>query len=312
MRRAGNDSAAESIRHRLRNLARERGEESRFVLMRYASQRLLYRLGESPYGARFLLKGATLFAVWSDRPHRPTLDIDLLGTGTNDAEELAALFRDLCAQEGPSDGLTFLTSSVKVEGIREGREYEGVRVSVQAMLGKSRLELRIDIGFGDDVFPEPCQVEVAGLLGVPPARLLAYPPEAVVAEKLQAMVELGIANSRMKDLYDIWVLSKERHFDGGTLSESVRRTFQRRKTSVPSSSPLALTAEFSTDPLKTKQWMGFLSRTGLSPGADLGQVILELADFLLPVLSALAAGNVLRETWTPGGPWHPGADGGDS
>ena len=303
MTSSGVKDQAVSIRHRLRNLAAERQEESGFVLTRYAVQRLLHRLSRSEFRDRFLLKGATLFAVWSDRPHRPTRDLDLLGFGDNDIAAVQDVFRTLCSTYDPEDGLGFVPESVQGRRIRGGQEYQGVRLTLLAMLGKTRIPLQVDVGFGDDVYPAPDEIEVPGLIGLPSARVWAYPRETVVAEKLQAMVELGIANSRMKDFYDLWMLAREFPFSGATLVESVRRTFVRRRTSIPSTVPLALSEEFAADRGKTIQWVAFLRKSGLGTGSDLEAVIQTLAVFLLPVLGAASHLQPLDAIWPQGGPW---------
>jgi predicted nucleotidyltransferase component of viral defense system len=294
---------AASVRRRLRNLAAEKGEEAGFVLTRYAVQRLLHRLGRSEYRDRFLLKGATLFAVWSDQPHRPTRDLDLLGFGDTAIPSMEEIFRSLCGQRDPEDGLDFPPELVRGERIRGDEEYQGVRVSLTAMLGKSRIPLQVDVGFGDDVFPAPQETEVPGLLGLEAANVRAYPREAVVAEKLQVIVALGIANSRMKDFHDIWVLSREFPFSADPLVESVRRTFARRRTPVPALAPLALTAEFAADGNKRVQWKAFVRKGKLDTTSELREVIGALAEFLVPVLAAAAGRDALNATWVPGGPW---------
>jgi len=263
----------------------------------------LHRLGRSEFRDRFLLKRATLFAVWSDQPHRPTRDLDLLGFGDSAIPALEEVFRSLCAQRDPEDGLDFPPEFVRSERIRDDEEYQGVRVNLTAMLGKTRIPLQVDVGFGDDVFPAPLETEVPGLLGLDAAIVRAYPREAVVAEKLQAMVALGMANSRMKDFYDFLVLSREFPFSAGPLVESVRRTFARRRTPVPALAPLALTAEFAADGNKGVQWTAFVRKGKLDATLELGEVIGALAEFLVPVLAAAGGRDALDATWVPGGPW---------
>jgi len=294
---------ATSIRHRLRNLAAERREESGFVLTRYAAQRLLYRLSKSEYREQFLLKGATLFAIWSNQPHRPTRDIDLLGFGDNDLDAVAAVIVALCGADDEDDGLNFLAESVRVERMRGDQDYQGVKVGMLAMLGRTRIPLQIDVGFGDAVYPQPLEVELPGMLGLPSAYLRAYPKEAVIAEKLQAMVSLGMINSRMKDFYDLWTMAQDFTYSRETLVEAIRRTFDQRRTPLPGKAPLALTAEFSLDKHKATQWTAFLRKGAIASAPSLPEAVEFLSSFLLPVLQAASELQSPTEIWPPGGPW---------
>lgn len=293
-----------SVRQRLRSLARERGEEFGLVLTRFANQRFLRRLAASDERERFLLKGATLLAVWSDQPHRPTRDVDLLGHGDSSPEALAETVRSICTVRVEADGLDLDASTVRAGIIRGDQEYEGVRVTLVARLGNARIPLQIDVGFGDAVFPEPEEVEVEGMIGLPAAQLRAYPREAVVAEKLQAMVALGIANSRMKDFHDIWTFAREFSFDGPTLVEAIGRTFARRRTSIPSQPPIALSPAFAEDSAKSRQWSGFVGKVGLRGAPPLPDVVRELAGFLWPVLAAAGSRETFEMGWTAPGPWR--------
>jgi hypothetical protein len=197
---------AASVRQRLLNLSRERGEDFQLTLIYYALERLLYRLSRSAARERFVLKGAMLFSVWSGAPHRATRDLDLLGKGPNDVGVLVKDFQEICWTPVEDDGLKFLAESVTGEEIRDGKEYEGVRLSFEARLGVARIPIQVDIGFGDVVLPKPVSLEYPTLLDFPAPRLLAYPRETVIAERFQSMVELGIANSRTKDFFDLWSL----------------------------------------------------------------------------------------------------------
>jgi predicted nucleotidyltransferase component of viral defense system len=249
-----------SIRQRLLNLAHERKEEFQLVLARYATERLLYRLSRSPYADEFLLKGALLFQLWTGQPHRATLDLDLLGQGDDDVGRFEKVFREVCATAVEDDGLIFLPGHIHGQEIRENQQYAGVRIHGLAKLGAAKVQLQIDIGFGDAVTPKPQKVQYPSLLGLPTATMRAYPKETVVAEKLEAMVSLGIANSRMKDFYDIWVLSSKFDFDGDVLPKAIRATFKRRGTAIPAQPPVAFTAEFFGDVSKTAQWRAYVRR----------------------------------------------------
>jgi hypothetical protein len=293
-----------SVRQRLLNLARERNDEFQFVLIRYGVERLLYRVGVSPYARQFVLKGAMLFQLWTGQPHRSTLDVDLLGSGDDDLDRLVNLFNEICSQDVPDDGLTFIPDSVTGGVIREEQRYGGVRLQMAALLGSARIPIQIDIGFGDAITPGPVQVEYPTLLGHPAPVVRAYPKETVVAEKYEAMVSLGIANSRMKDFYDLWVLALVFEFDGATLGQAVRATFNRRQTDLPKTVPLPLTDEFAQDGSKRTQWTAFIRRGRLVVKApEFGQVVGMLHSFLWPVSAALVADEPFEERWKAGGHW---------
>lgn len=309
MSSVGGPNPVASIRQRLRNLAAARSEEFGLVLTRYANQRLLFRLSQSEHRHLFLLKGATLFAAWSDAPHRPTRDLDLLGVGDNEVAVVANVFREVCAAAVEPDGLVFVPETIQAARIRDDQEYEGVRVTFTAMLGKARIPMQVDVGFGDAVFPEPVEVSVAGLIGFPDARLRAYPREAVVAEKFQAMVALGMANSRMKDFYDLWVLSRDFAFAGEALRKAIAATFARRRTSLPETVPLALSPAFANAPAKTVQWRAFVRKAGLTGQPELGSIVDALLEFLWPPVDAAGRAGSFTRRWQPSGPWRAGPDG---
>jgi len=295
---------AASVRQRQLNLARERGEDFGFVLTRYALERIMYRLSRSGHREQFILKGAMLFALWGDEPHRPTRDLDLLGTGSIDTGRLEQVFREVIGVKVEDDGLKFLPETVRAESIREDEEYEGVRVHLEARLAAARIKVQIDVGFGDVVTPAPMETEYPVLFDFPAPRLRTYPRETVVAEKFEAMVKLGIANSRMKDFYDLWVIARSFEFDGTLLSQAIRATFERRGTALPTEVPLALSEEFSDDPGKKTQWVAFLRRLGQAAGSvSLAEVTETLKEFLWPPALAAARDEVSKNLWAPAGPW---------
>lgn len=295
---------AASIRQRLLQVSRDNGEDFNRTLTRYGIERLLYRLSQSAYSHRFVLKGALLFPLWTKRLQRPTRDIDLLGYGDPSQEVLAQLFRDVCLADVQADGLTFHLDTIRVTEIREDQEYGGQRVQLTATLGSARINLQVDIAFGDVITPVADKVEYPSLLGLPSPRLFAYPKETVIAEKLEAMVALGMANSRMKDFYDLWVMSRELGFDGQMLARAMQATFQRRHTVFPRAIPIALTEEFAGNPDKGTQWKAFLSRNRLDAGdRDLVQIVREIQLFVMPPMSAAAHGYEFKAMWPVGGPW---------
>jgi hypothetical protein len=294
---------AASFRARLLSLARERKEDFQFVLSRWMIERLLYRLSISPHQGSFVLKGAMLFAAWTGRVYRPTRDLDLLGYGTPDINRLVTAFREVCAIDA-GDGLLFEPSRIEGERIKEVAEYEGVRVRIPASLDGARQLLQIDVGLGDAVEPPPAELTFPVLLPADAPQVRAYPPEAVVAEKLQAMVQLGIANSRMKDFYDLCTIAESLSFDLPTLARSVRLTFERRRTPVPTDPPSAFMPEFLEDASKRAQRQAFIKRTGPYVDLTLAQVGGQIREFLLPILQAASAESPAARRWEPGGPWR--------
>jgi predicted nucleotidyltransferase component of viral defense system len=289
-----------SVRQRLMNLSRDRGEEFQLVLTRYGLERLLYRLAQSPHAGQFVLKGAALIQLWTGQVHRSTRDLDLLGQGDPSPDRLRQLFQEVCSLPVDNDGLTFLTDAIQAEQIKEDDEYQGIRLRIEARLGNARLPLQIDIGFGDAITPGPQAVTYPTLLDFPAPQMNAYPRETVVAEKFQAMVQLGIANSRMKDFYDVWTLARQFEFDGTELCAAIQATFQRRQTLLPATPPLALTPEFSTDRQKANQWSAFLRKGRLleSP-PPFEDVVALLTSFLMPPTLALVSNAPWNRTWVP-------------
>lgn len=240
-------NTAASVKARLLNIARERGEDFNLLLIRFIQERLLYRLSKSKHAGDFVLKGAALFTVWGGEPHRPTKDIDLLAHGEASTDRLRQVFADICRVKVTDDGLLFEPESVTAEVIREDAIYDGVRLTISVRIGTGRTSIQVDVGFGDAVVPAPRKIEYPTFLEMPAPKLRAYAPETVVAEKLEAMVQLGMANSRMKDFYDIAYMSQTFDFDGPRLAKAVRATFGRRGTAIPTGTPLALTTEFAGD-----------------------------------------------------------------
>lgn len=293
-----------SIRQRLLNLRGELGENYLLILNRYARERLLYRIGISQYSDRFVLKGATLFILWDNQPHRMTHDIDLLGLGDSTIPELVRVFQNICALLVEDDGLRLPLDEITGEQIREDQVYGGTRITSIAYLGKMRIRLQVDIGFGDAMTPGPEVVSIPCLLDFPEPRLQAYTQETVIAEKTQAMVVLGMANSRMKDFYDLWTLARNHEYDGYSLSEALRATFGRRQTTIPEETPIGLSEEFGTDSVKRLQWQAFVRKSGLTTESpDLVAVVAEMRKFLLPPMLAARNGRKLSLRWYPNHGW---------
>ncbi len=295
---------AKSVHVRLVAYSKEIGVEAQLMLERFALYRLLYRLSKSRHCERFVLKGAQLMLIWIGETVRPTRDVDLLGFGDMSDKILIQTFREICAQDVEPDGMEYFPDSVTVTPIREDNVYGGWRVTLEARLGTGRSHLQVDIGIGDAVTPEPEWVELPRLLGFPAPRLRSYRPETSIAEKFETMISLGLRNSRMKDYFDIYVLSEHESFDGSVLSGAIRDTFRRRNTVIPTELPMALSHEFATDAGKMAQWEAFLRRIKEGPvPTDLGEVIERLVAFLGPVLAALRDQEEFSSQWPQGGPW---------
>ncbi len=293
-----------SVRQRLMNVARKNGEDFQLVLTRYGTERILYRISQSAHAGTFVLKGAVLFQLWSGQPHRPTRDLDLLGHGEPSTERFEQIFREICNLTIEEDGLTFDGDRIRAEQIKEDDEYQGIRLRLEARLGNARIPLQIDVGFGDAITPSAVEIEYPTLLDFPAPSIHAYPRETVVAEKYQAMVMLGMANSRMKDFFDLWILARQFEFDGPTICAAIGATFERRQTALPERSPLALTPEFSEDRGKQTQWRAFLRKGRLvTQQIELADVVPLLEAFLMPPTSAIVTRNDFAKRWTPGGPW---------
>jgi len=247
-----------------------------------------------------------LFLVWAEEPFRATRDLDLLAVREPSPQELLELFRGLCDLAVAEDGLVFDPATVEVSEIREDQQYGGLRVTMRARLGKIVIPIQVDIGFGDAVTPEPKAGPFPVLLDFPPPVLRLYPRETVVAEKFEAMEQLGLLNSRMKDYYDLWIVARQYAFDGELLCQAVRNTFRRRKTDLPAGEPEGLSEAYATDRAKNAQWTAFARRARLREGPrELKEAIELLRTFLLPVVETARQSKAFRSHWPAGGPWHP-------
>lgn len=252
----------------------------------------------SPHAGNFVLKGALLFALWYDTPHRPTKDADLLGFGADDTATLRGTFTAICAIDA-EDGVRYETAGIRIAPIREDNVYGGLRLTIPAFIGSARLPVQVDIGFGDAITPAPETVIYPTLLDdLTAPSLRAYPVHTVIADKLHAMVVLGMNNSRMKDFFDLAVIARTSELDGGTLVDAIRATFARRGTPLPTSAPVALTTEFSASPIKAQQWRAFVTKAGLQT-ADLDVMLNTLGGFLRPAIAACARSNRFESTWSP-------------
>jgi hypothetical protein len=250
-----------------------------------------------------VLKGALMLQLWSPEIARATKDIDFLSKGDNSPDKMAMAIKEICQIEYFKDGLIFDAESVAAERIKEGAEYEGIRISFLAHLGKAVINMQIDNGFGDSVTPAPKIAEYPSLLGFPSPKIRCYPRETVIAEKFEAMTKLGLYNSRMKDFYDIWHLSRQFDFEGNMLMKAVAETFTQRQTTIDIN-PIALTPEFTKDPTKRSQWRGFVSKTRLGAvPPDFDRVVNEISQFLLPLAKAANEKKAFNKLWQAGDDW---------
>lgn len=294
-----------SIRQRLKNKADEQAVPFNEVLQRYAIERFLYRLGESPYRDAFVLKGAQMLVVWRAKRTRPTMDVDFLGFTENSLKHLENIAKVLCTLDTEGkDALCFDPGSVTAIRIKEDAEYEGVRLAFDAKLGKAAVHMQVDIGFNDAIYPAPLDIHYPSLLGLPEATLRAYSRESVVAEKFEAMIKLGGRNSRMKDYFDIWLLSQQFSFCSHVLSKAICATFERRGTSFDDM-PVTLDPAFPGKSEKQVQWSAFLRRNRLDYApAHFVDVAASIAAFMKPIVDAIRRGDDTAIVWKSGGPWE--------
>jgi len=295
----------QSVRQRLLDRARERKEDFQLTLVRYGVERFLYRLSLSEWAGSYVVKGATLFDVWLDQPHRSTRDLDVGAQVAVAREQLEAQIRDICAIEFPQDGLTFDFSDLSIEPIRAAQEGQGLRAKFLARLGSTRIPLQIDTVFGDVVTPAPRVEEFPTLLDLPAPRVKLYPRETVIAEKFEAMVRLGETNSRYKDFSDVALLAEYMAFEGALLREACENTFERRGTPrVPGDPPAPLRPRFYADEQRVRAWQAFarenppLEQLGSFP--KVGELV---ATFPAPLWDALARDLPWEPYWKPQGPW---------
>jgi len=271
--------------------------------VKFALERFLYRLGASRFTGQYVLKGALLFQVWEGGLPRMTRDLDLLGLGDNSEAAIRAAFGEILEAQVLEDGLRFDPGSLSVEPIAQQTSYVGMRVKCRAFLGKAMIPLQIDVGFGDEVSPRPEAITYPTLLDFPAPRVLAYAKETVVAEKTQAVIELGLLNSRLKDYFDLCYLARTQSFDGRQFQKAIAATLQKRKTPAPEDQPEGLSAKFAAEPGKRAQWQAFQQRAGLAEEA-LEDVVKQVDSLVSPVLEAIARNERFAMDWPPGGPWR--------
>ena len=293
-----------SARQRLLNQSRAQARPFQELLQYFAMERFLYRLSRSTFSDRFILKGALLLTAWRAPFSRPTMDIDLAGRTSNELNHIAERVRSVCETVTDPDGIEFIAASIEVSRIKEDADYEGVRVRFHATLARARIPMQIDIGFGDVIVPAPKELEYPTLLDFPAPVLSTYPRETVVAEKLEALTKLGLLNSRLKDYYDLALLSRMYPFDGAQLSAAIQATFRHRGTRIEAD-PIGLTEAYHEDPARTLQWKAFVRRSRFTEQPDeLKHLVSDVRRFASPVLAMATGEEQLILSWRAGGPWE--------
>lgn len=296
-------NVAASVRARLASHAKAEGRPFQEVLQYFAMERFLARLSTSEHSDKFILKGGLMFAVWKSSYTRPTKDIDFLAYIANDVDTAAGTVREICEIEDLTDGIEFDPKTVAPVVIKEDADYEGIRVTFLGHLQSARINMQIDRGFGDVVAPDPKSLTYPTILDHSAPQIRGYPAETVVSEKFQAMVQLGQLNSRIRDFYDIWSMSRQLEFNGKTLQGALENTFSHRDT-VIDPNPIAFQTVFTEDSAKQSQWTGFCRKSKIeSAPKSLSEMVTEIAVFLTPVAEAIVEQEAFDSIWKPGGPW---------
>lgn len=272
-----------SIRAKLLNISKAENQPYQLLLTRYIQERLLYRLSQSRFRERFLLKGGALLYAHEQFRARPTLDIDFLGDRIDrDKEYVRETFREICDIPCDEDGITFDVTSLTAEEITENKVYHGIRLHVPARLDTIRQIISMDIGFGDVITPQPEELDYPVLLArVPSVCVMAYSLETVVAEKFQAMIDLGEQNSRMKDFFDVYRILSSGKLDERLLQLAIAATFSNRRTTYIPGHPLFRT-EFASDPARIALWKGFLRKIKYQHDLPFEKVIMSIREQLRP------------------------------
>lgn len=295
---------AASVHQRLLNKSKESARPFNELFQYYAIERFLYRLSRSSYSERFVLKGALMLMVWKVPAFRSTMDIDMLGKMKHGTDAVIAMVRDVCLQEVESDGIVFEPNSVRGQVITEEADYEGVRVHFRGSLDNARITIQLDVGFGDIVIPSPELMAYPTILDLPAPQIRGYSKESTIAEKFEAMVRRGIMNSRMKDFWDIRLLSRSFDFDGKTLAAAIAETFAARHTAIPPD-PVAFTEAFSQDNTKQAQWKAFLRKNRMVGDPDtFEEAVVAVSLFLKPVLDSIVNNRPAPLIWRAPGPWQ--------
>ncbi|UCD15078.1 MAG: nucleotidyl transferase AbiEii/AbiGii toxin family protein [Candidatus Omnitrophota bacterium] len=293
-----------SVRAQLQNKAKEAKRPFAEVLQYYGMERFLYRFSRSKYANKFILKGALMFMVWQVPQRRITLDIDFSARYDNQIATIEKVIKDVCKVSVISDGLIFDPQIVKGQKIKEAADYEGVRVKFKGFLERSRIPMQIDVGFGDVIYPKPKIINYPVILDFPKPHLKGYPVESVVSEKFEAMVKLGLLNSRMKDFYDIWLLMRQFNFGGLKLVEALKGTFKHRKTPLPELEPLFAEEIYDKKSDRQTLWKAFLKKGDIKyVPEELCTTAREIERFLIKPLDAIHRNQEFSKEWKSTGSW---------
>jgi hypothetical protein len=294
-----------SICDRLKNKSKESNCSFSEILQYYAIERFLYRFSQSGYADKFILKGALMFMVWQVPGRRTTLDIDLLARYDNRITAIEKVIDDVCNIKVIPDGLIFDPSTIKGQRIKEAADYEGIRVKFRGFLGRTRITMQVDIGFGDSVYPRPSAIDYPVILDFPKPHLRGYPVESVISEKFEAMVKFGLLNSRMKDFYDILLMMRQYNFNGAELVEALKRTFKIRKTSLPAHKPLFAEEIYNEKSDRQALWRTFLRKRDIeNVPENLGTTARAIEDFLINPINAIHMGRAFNKRWDTSGLWR--------
>ena len=293
-----------SIKARLKNKAQETNRPFAEVMQYYGMERFLYRFSKSKYADKFILKGALLFAVWQIPERRTTLDIDFLARLDNEVVAIEKVMKDVCDTSVDPDGLIFNPQTVKGMKIKEDADYEGVRVKFTGFLDRTRIPMQIDVGFGDIVYPKPKVIDYPVILDFPKPHLNGYPQESVISEKFEAMIKLGLLNSRMKDFYDIWLMTRQFEFKGANIASAIKKTFNNRKTDIPNKKPLFADEIYDEKSDRQTLWNAFLKKGDIQHAPEnLSTTARKIEQFLIKPLNAIWEKQVFDKEWKSAGPW---------
>jgi len=287
-----------SIKARLKNKAQETNRPFAEVMQYYGMERFLYRFSKSKYADKFVLKGALLFAVWQIPDRRTTLDIDFLARFDNEVETIEKVMRDACDTSVDPDGLKFDSQTVKGMKIKEDADYEGVRVKFTGFLDRAEIPMQIDVGFGDIVYPKTKVIDYPVILDFPKPHLNGYPQESVISEKFEAMIKLGLLNSRMKDFYDIWLMTRQFEFKGANIASAIKKTFNNRKTDIPKKKPLFADEIYDEKSDRQTLWNAFLKKGDIQRAPKtLSETAKVIERFLIEPIEALNENIAFQKTW---------------
>ncbi|MGA1845330.1 MAG: nucleotidyl transferase AbiEii/AbiGii toxin family protein [bacterium] len=294
-----------SIKARLKNKAKETNRPFAEVLQYYGMERFLYRFSKSRYADKFVLKGALLFAVWQIPDRRTTLDIDFLARFDNEVATIEKVMKDVCDTSVDLDGLNFDPQTVKGMKLKEDADYEGVRVKFTGFLDRAEIPMQIDVGFGDIVYPKTRVIDYPAILDFPKPRLNGYPQESVISEKFEAMIKLGLLNSRMKDFYDIWLMTRQFEFSGANIASAIKKTFNNRKTEIPNKKPLFADEIYDEKSDRQTLWSAFLKKGDIQNAPEtLSTTAKEIERFLIEPIMALNDNVTFAKTWKQPKGWE--------